>query len=299
MLNSKSIGNKIAAARKKANISQAELGKQVFISAQAVGKWERGESMPDITTINRLAEILGVDLNYFSESFQSKETEIISTDLTENKNDELVTKKLVNKVNWDMSEFILADCDFSGLKNLHEKFSASIMQKCLFVESDLSGLLLKGNIIEACDFTNSNFSKSIIQDSMMNKNSFKNCILKNTEFNMSFLNECDLSNVDLTNAAFKGSFLTKNRTENVTFKNTSFIETGFQEIIFEGTIADCTFENCAFHKVKFHNAILKNTFFKNNKKFRRVQFVNCKADKLTYAFLKNNLADLTGITLIH
>ena len=74
MLNSKSIGNKIADARKKINLSQAELAKQVSISPQAVGKWERGESMPDIMTLNRLAEIFLVDLNYFSESFHLEET---------------------------------------------------------------------------------------------------------------------------------------------------------------------------------------------------------------------------------
>ncbi|MDD3878119.1 MAG: helix-turn-helix transcriptional regulator, partial [Bacteroidales bacterium] len=56
MLNSKFIGNKISAARKKINLSQAELGIKVSISSQAVGKWERGESMPDIATLNRLAE---------------------------------------------------------------------------------------------------------------------------------------------------------------------------------------------------------------------------------------------------
>lgn len=58
MLNSKSLGNKIASARKKVNLSQSELAQQVSISPQAVGKWERGESMPDITTLNRLAGIL-------------------------------------------------------------------------------------------------------------------------------------------------------------------------------------------------------------------------------------------------
>ena len=67
MVNFKMIGNKIAEARKKINISQAQLAQRLFISSQAVGKWERGESMPDIITFNRLAEILGVDLNYFSE----------------------------------------------------------------------------------------------------------------------------------------------------------------------------------------------------------------------------------------
>lgn len=39
MLNSKTIGNKISTARKKTNLSQAELAQQVSISSQAVGKW--------------------------------------------------------------------------------------------------------------------------------------------------------------------------------------------------------------------------------------------------------------------
>ncbi len=75
MLNSKSIGNKIAEARKRINLSQAELALQISISPQAVGKWERGESMPDIITLNRLAEIFTVDLNYFSESFHKNLTD--------------------------------------------------------------------------------------------------------------------------------------------------------------------------------------------------------------------------------
>ncbi|MBK6964789.1 MAG: helix-turn-helix transcriptional regulator [Bacteroidales bacterium] len=37
------------------NVSQAQLAGHLFISPQAIGKWERGESMPDIITLNRLA----------------------------------------------------------------------------------------------------------------------------------------------------------------------------------------------------------------------------------------------------
>ena len=70
-METKIIGNKIADARKKLSISQAQLAEKLFISAQAVGKWERGESMPDIVTLNKLADILNVDLNYFSEKFNS------------------------------------------------------------------------------------------------------------------------------------------------------------------------------------------------------------------------------------
>ena len=46
LMKTKMIGNKIAEARRKINISQAQLAERLFISPQAVGKWERGESMP-------------------------------------------------------------------------------------------------------------------------------------------------------------------------------------------------------------------------------------------------------------
>ena len=41
-----------------------------------------------------------------------------------------------------------------------------------------------------------------------------------------------------------------------------------------------------------------NTFFKFNERFKKVQFVNCSVDKITYAFLKSNQANLTGITVL-
>jgi len=49
-METKAIGNKITDARKKLSISQAQFAEGLFVSAQAVGKWERGESMPDIIT---------------------------------------------------------------------------------------------------------------------------------------------------------------------------------------------------------------------------------------------------------
>ena len=61
----KMIGNKIAEARKKAGLSQAQLSQHLFISPQAVGKWERGESLPDIITFHKMSQILGVDLYFF------------------------------------------------------------------------------------------------------------------------------------------------------------------------------------------------------------------------------------------
>ena len=70
------LGRKIAEARKKSNLSQAQLAKELFISPQAVGKWERGESFPDLLTFDRMAVLLGVDLNYFSANFESIEIKL-------------------------------------------------------------------------------------------------------------------------------------------------------------------------------------------------------------------------------
>ena len=298
MLNSNSIGNKIANARKKVNLSQAELAQQVAISPQAVGKWERGESMPDILTLNRLAEILGVDLNYFSESFQSQAPDMTSIESLTKQPTESSSGGQPNKLNWDMSKLNLVDSDFSGLKNLHEKFSSSNMQRCLFIGSDMSGLLLNGNNIDGCDFTDSDISNSQIQGSNLGANLFKNCSLKETEFSKSNINACDFSDADFTKATFRASNFMKNTIVKATWNRTSFIEMQIQDIVFEGTLDGCFFENCAFYGVKFQNATLINTFFKNNKKFKRVQFIDCKVDKITYAFLKTNQANMTGITLL-
>lgn len=299
MLNTSMIGNKIAEARKKINISQAQLAQRLFISSQAVGKWERGESMPDITTFNRLAEILGVDLNYFSESSQSKATEIAPLEFSVKQPAESPFGKQEKKPAWDMSLGNWVDADFSGLKNLHEKFSSSNMQRSKFIGSDLSGLLLKSNHIDSCDFSGSDISSSHIQNSHLVNNLFMDCSLKETEFSKSHVKGCDFSGTDFTGVVFKSSAFQENKIVNAVWNRSSFIDTQIDDIVFDGTLEDSYFENCVFNWVKFQNSTLTNTFFKNNTfKRNRVRFIDCQADRITYEFLKHGKADLTGITLL-
>lgn len=40
------------------------------------------------------------------------------------------------------------------------------------------------------------------------------------------------------------------------------------------------------------NVTIINTFFKHNRKINRAELIDCKVDKLTYAFLKSNRARL-------
>jgi len=296
-MENKMIGSKIAEARKKINISQAQLAQRLFISSQAVGKWERGESFPDIITFIRLAKILGVDLNYFSEDFQSMVTEMISGEPLVKQSAELPSEKQKNKPSWDLSRGNWVDADFSGLKNLHEKFSSSNMQRCLFIGSDMSGLLLKSNNIDSCDFSDSEFRGSLIQSTNLANNLFKDCSLKETEFSQSYIYGCDFTGADFTGVMIRSGGLEKNTIANAMWNRTSFIDAQIADIVFDGTLEDCSFENCAFKKVIFRNSTLINTFFKN-KSLKGIRFIDCQADRMTYEFLKNGKADLTGITLL-
>lgn len=58
------IGDKIRNLRVKQNLTQKELADKVFVTAQAVSKWEKNEAEPSIKTINQLAQLFNVDVNY-------------------------------------------------------------------------------------------------------------------------------------------------------------------------------------------------------------------------------------------
>lgn len=51
-------GEFVAKLRKEKGMTQKELAEKLFVSDKAVSKWERGQSLPDITILNPLAEVL-------------------------------------------------------------------------------------------------------------------------------------------------------------------------------------------------------------------------------------------------
>lgn len=59
----KSIGENIAALRKKKNMTQEALAAEIGVSAQAVSKWENGTNLPDIQLLPILADIFSVSID--------------------------------------------------------------------------------------------------------------------------------------------------------------------------------------------------------------------------------------------
>jgi transcriptional regulator with XRE-family HTH domain len=55
---------RLAYARKQKKIKQADLGKMVGTSGDIIGKYERGENTPSIEVAAKIADALGVTLDY-------------------------------------------------------------------------------------------------------------------------------------------------------------------------------------------------------------------------------------------
>ena len=52
--------------RTEQQLSQTDIANLLFVSRQAVSKWENGKSMPDLAIIQELCKILGVSLTFLS-----------------------------------------------------------------------------------------------------------------------------------------------------------------------------------------------------------------------------------------
>lgn len=81
MFDMQEVGNRIATLRKSKDMTQQGLADKLGISFQAVSNWERGESMPDISKLVELAQILDVSVDELlgsepkkSQSFESTVT---------------------------------------------------------------------------------------------------------------------------------------------------------------------------------------------------------------------------------
>lgn len=57
------IARNITALRKQNNMTQAELAERLCYSDKSISKWERGDGLPDVYVLTRIAEMFGVTVN--------------------------------------------------------------------------------------------------------------------------------------------------------------------------------------------------------------------------------------------
>lgn len=71
----KTFADIIVELRKEKGMTQQELADKLHITDKAVSKWERGLSYPDITSISKLANILGVESSYLVDICKREDSE--------------------------------------------------------------------------------------------------------------------------------------------------------------------------------------------------------------------------------
>ena len=63
MLNLEQIGHKITEQRKILNMTQKELSKTLFVTHQAVSKWENGKSIPSIEILYQMTKLFNISID--------------------------------------------------------------------------------------------------------------------------------------------------------------------------------------------------------------------------------------------
>jgi len=62
-VDNKSVGKQIALLRTNKKMTQSDLGDRLNLSYQAISKWERGETLPDVAVLPRLACVLETSID--------------------------------------------------------------------------------------------------------------------------------------------------------------------------------------------------------------------------------------------
>lgn len=314
-METKMLGSKIAKARKKKNMSQAQLAQLLFISPQAVGKWERGESIPDIITFSRLAEILGVDLNYFSENFQSANDETAFTMSIDNNSDieqpvqevAEVSPSLERQLLTNFSGSDLSESDFAGVTAHKRKFTGSALRGSNFADADLTGSSFMSSDIREVNFDGANLTDCTLSTSDLTNASFNKTILVRTEFSKSGLTWAKFTDAKLIDVKLTMTDLRETIFENCVFDGVDFTYSDLRALCLDGqTFIGVKFDKTALNEATFKNATLRNVSFRptyalTNKYYRALTticFDGAMMDKLTYAALKGMGANLSKVTVI-
>jgi transcriptional regulator with XRE-family HTH domain len=64
-------GERIALLRKRKGLSQTEVAKLTKSSREAIGKYERGESIPNVFTSKSIADALGISLDELVKGYKT------------------------------------------------------------------------------------------------------------------------------------------------------------------------------------------------------------------------------------
>lgn len=290
----KTIGQNIVNARKSKNLTQLQLSEYMAISPQAIGKWERGESLPDLIQIQKLAKIFGVEIG----NLISEDLTFLTEKESKGKAKTMDNESRNKEQKWDLSRGNWVEVEFTLSNSILQKISGSNFEMCSFSTSVPFKLEVDSVNIEKCKFNDSILSAGSWTKANILDTNFTAVDFQGTHFKKCNIEKCNFSHSNLSDIEFILSNLESCDLNQTILRNTCFQKSNLSKIVFAGLIENCLFEGVSFYNVIFKDAILKNTFFKDNYQLKKVKFENCQVDQMTYTLLRNNYADVSNLIIV-
>lgn len=74
-------GEKLKSARKRAGLTQEQLAEKLYVSRQAVAKWEADRGMPDIENLKRLSQRLNVSVDFLLDGEKDMDLSVMRAEI--------------------------------------------------------------------------------------------------------------------------------------------------------------------------------------------------------------------------
>lgn len=123
------IANNIKELRKTKKLTQSELAEKLNYSNKAVSRWESGEIIPDVVTLNKISEVFEIPLSsLFEENVANKKVKKIYKMQMGNK---LAISLLSVLVVWFVATLIFVYSQVSGGAYLWQSFAWAVPISCI------------------------------------------------------------------------------------------------------------------------------------------------------------------------
>ena len=167
-INNEKFGQFLAEIRKEKQMTQKELAEKLFVSDKTVSKWERGNSMPNVTLLIPIADVLGITVTELLKGEKLREEKTLNSDEVENLVVNSLDLSLRNtirqrKKNWIFAflisigvvivEAILLTVSGISIEQMGDSLYISLLMLlfaswlCIFAK-ELLATVYKGNIIK-------------------------------------------------------------------------------------------------------------------------------------------------------
>lgn len=83
-INNEKFGEFLSQMRKEKSMTQKELAEKLFVSDKTVSKWERGNSMPNVTLLLPIADVLGVTVTELLKGEKISDEKLLNTSEVDN-----------------------------------------------------------------------------------------------------------------------------------------------------------------------------------------------------------------------